>query len=546
MPTEQWQGYWNNTLRWIFCASDADLLRVRAWVEGVLGQSAGTSAVIRPFGTLTPDSPGISQPPEVTAESRLAILILPGGELDQLLQRSRGTIASSARTDLCRQIAADRDSLRRAYENPPRFGPGYYAEPGNAPSFVTALRATIANHASADPVLGYCLATKAGLEDLANTLVDGAWQKYLDLSTEYQHVLAELIPADFVNSANQELAREAYRNGTNATAADDWNVFKSVLDRQVQEGYVIQGFPTGLPTLDRAMNGLNGLIFLGGEPGIGKTTLAQGRVVAGARADPELVAVVYSLDITKTLFYERLLCQESGVDYRALHCPDKDDKDKQAIREAEHRLKKDILPRLKIIERPQHEDWFQELQASCDKLLKTTGKSNILVVIDLFQRMDVSAPTGADGDPSDKHLTDLQKDDVRLDAIKRFRKWSEHDGQPHGAPVIVVSEIRKGEDGRHELTLADVKGSGRIAFDADAVLLMLRSNDAAAEKSSTVPVTLRIDKGRDGVVRCDIPLMFRHTVYQFTEVEPPPKKQKPSRPTPTENTVDPLAKVKGG
>jgi replicative DNA helicase len=196
---------------------------------------------------------------------------------------------------------------------------------------------------------------------------------------------------------------------------------------------------------------------------------------------------------------------------------------------------------MKLIEQPQEGDWLRELQVSCNKLLRATGKCKILVVIDLLQRMDVSAmlPGEPEKKSPGKLLTDMQKDDFRLDAIKRFRDWSRNESMPTGAPVVVISEIRKGEDTRRELTLEDIKGSGRIAFDADTVLLMMTPK--STDGSATVPVTLRIAKARDGATRTDISLMFHHTVYNFTEIEPSSKKAKAPRLTPGGDSFDPMA-----
>ena len=285
----------------------------------------------------------------------------------------------------------------------------------------------------------------------------------------------------------------------------------------------ILGLSSGLPKLDEALNGLGGLVFLAGEPGVGKTTLVQSFVLAALRGDPELAVLIYSLDISKHLWFERLLCQEATVDYRTLHHHPMDEEVLRRLAEAEARLQGEILPRLKIIERPQEVDWFSELSQSHNRLVRVTDCCKVLIVIDLFQRMAIGTPSGVEDESSGKPPSELQKDDCRLDAIKRFRKWSRLDNQPCGATVIVVSELRKGEDGRRELSLGDVKGSGRLGFDADTVLLLLKAQDVA-KAPSTVPLILRIEKGRDGVVRSDIHLNFHHTVYRFEEQPSSPKK----------------------
>jgi hypothetical protein len=293
-------------------------------------------AFIMPNGSSSVN-PGVAQPPQSAAETQLAAMLQQGGQVDQVLQRSRSTLVTTAESDLYRRIVNDLESVRRAYNHPGSYT-SCYVPPGATPSYVTALQSALGNGMSIDPLFGYGLATHAGLEDLTNSLFQKAWNKYHDQPTQYRKVLAELIPQEFLNWATEELAKDAYREGTNLTAAADWNVFKDMLDRQVHDGGVSLGLPTGLPKVDAALNGLSGLVLLGGEPGVGKTTLAQSLAVAALSGDPDLAVLVYSLDISKHLWFERLLCQQAGVDYRVLHHQQKSDETLRRLGDAEEHL----------------------------------------------------------------------------------------------------------------------------------------------------------------------------------------------------------------
>ncbi len=387
--------------------------------------------------------------------------------------------------------------------------------------------------ASADPVFLYCLSRRAGLDDLSRSLEDAAWQKHLQHPSDYQAVLGELVPEDLRRAIEERLAEDAYRQGSNQTALEHWHVFARLLaNHPVGENAFLPGLPTGVPGLDHAIGGVNGLVFISGDKGVGKTTLTLQMSVSALRGDPDLAVLFYSLDMDKTRLLERLLCHESGVDYRTLRAGKREEKTREALKAAIGRLKRDVLPRLRFVERefpPRHDSvFFFALTEDSNRLLRSTRCAKLLVVIDLFQRIPVPdgtlvSPGPVEGTSRSKLLTDLDKDHFRLDSIKRYRHTFRTDYQPEGPPVIAISEIRKSESSsRGRPSRDDLLGSGRLASDADTVLIMwpTKENEDAA---ATIPTTLRIDKARDGGIRTAIPLLFRHTQSRFEEVSERPK-----------------------
>jgi hypothetical protein len=471
-------------------------------------------------------NPGVAQPPQAAAEAQLAAMLQQGGQVDQILQRSRSTLVTHAESGLHQKITADLQTIRRQYDHPSSYNPGH-SPAGATPSYSAALQSALANRTLIDPFLGYCLAEQTGLRKLADSLSQEAWDRYHSQPAAYRKVLNGFIPQSFLDWATGELAKEAFTKGTNATAAQDWQVFEHLLAGQTSDRLTL-GFPTGLQKLDAALGGLSGLMIVGGDKGVGKTTLILQMILAALRSDPELVSLLYSLDLSKTLIYDRLLCHEAQMDYRTLVSPNKGEDVLRRLQQGHDSLLRDILPRLRVIERtfpPPHDGfWFNALCGTGNALLTTSGKNKLLVAIDLFQRMDV--PTSLNGKPENENSirlsTDAERDDFRLDAIKNFRDSFRQNLQPNGPPVIIASEVRKGDDSRRELTRDDLKGSGRMSSDADTVIIMHGPREFM-DGATTVPVTLRIDKGRDGVIRRDIPLLFHHTVYRFEETQPAPQ-----------------------
>jgi len=53
-------------------------------------------------------------------------------------------------------------------------------------------------------------------------------------------------------------------------------------------------------------------MLLGGDKGVGKTSLALQAILAALGHQKDLGAVIYSLDMPKTRIYQRLLCLEAG------------------------------------------------------------------------------------------------------------------------------------------------------------------------------------------------------------------------------------------
>ncbi len=190
--------------------------------------------------------------------------------------------------------------------------------------------------------------------------------------------------------------------------------------------------------------------------------------------------LVYSLDMAKTRIYERLWCLESGLDHRTLFSGNKlSEPERAAAKEASVRLYEDLLRRLRVVER---DFSFEErspydtndepakpvrkgltssgILKDCGNLMAATGASDVLIVIDLFQKMD---PRGEIADS-------LARDHYRLDQLDQVRKASVLPERPHGFPIMVISEIRK-DAAKASLDRDDLKGDGRMASDADVVML---------------------------------------------------------------------------
>ncbi len=434
----------------------------------------------------------------------LPVAIRQGGEIEAQLQRtSEVARQSQSAARLHERLTRDVESLRLDCE---------------APSFESP---------SEDAVLRLCIAA-AGEGDIPNHLWADAMRKYAQQPDDYDLVLGDLIPKGFRDQAQYRVAQQAYFENRNSTAAEDWEFFERMHHDEASAG--LPGLQTGLPRLDERLDGLRGLTFIGGDKGGGKTSLAMQIVRSAMNSDPQLGAVVYSLDMAKSRIYERLLCLEARVAYRSFRDPNKSADVRQRISEAHQRIRTSIAPRLRVVERSfQYEvDQYEEnpkpyrkglrthdVITDCNRLLTRGNVHRIVLVFDLFQKI---IPFGdvADGAATDHY---------RLDLLSEVMKKTAGPDQPRGFPILVTSEVRK-DTHKDTLTMDDLKGDGRMASDADVVMLMWPDPNSAQNNPDVVPTVLRIAKGREGVIRGDVKLWFEHQCFRFHDTEPETAKDK--------------------
>jgi len=441
-----------------------------------------------------------------------------------LNQNRPKAISRESAVRLCDQLLRDVNSLRR------KWGEAIFEIPNE------------------DPVLRLCVAAQSA-GSISDEHLSQAQYRYEQDLADYDLVLGELIPRNFRDAVRARLAQEAYRENTNPTAAEDWDVFR--MTQQVGHDGLL-GLTTGLPRLDSMLGGLRGLAFIAGGKGVGKTSLVLSMVLAALEADSNCAALVYSLDMPKSRIYARLLSHASGVDFRTLQAREKSPEVARQIAQADQHLRQNILPRLRVIERDfscerlQQDDGSQTLAqkgltvqsviTDCRQLMGACGATQLLLVFDLFQKMD---PHGSISEGA-------ATDHYRLDMLNRIQAESANPGRPYGFPIVVISEVRK--EARKTLCRDDLKGDGRMAGDADVVMLLWPGEKAgsAAKDEDIVPITLRIDKGREGVQRGDLQLWFEHQCFRFHDTKPsangsnfvpgnkmfPPAADAPSNPDP--------------
>ena len=486
----------------------------------------------------TPATPETTTPqPDPVAD------LQPGGFFDRLLEKPMQGNQGSV-NQLYRDLAEDYQKVKDAMKSPNYFL-NHFTKPESheVPRWLVVFQT---EQYRVDPVLRFCLGLRWRIEDKNGRLHDEAIMRYQERPNDYDHVLGDRIPSDFHDEGHLRFAQRCFNEGSNHTAEFDWPEYRRRL-RQRQGSLL--GLSTGISSLDSALRGLRGLIFLGGSTGVGKSSLALFIAVQALQTQDDLGVIYYSLDMPKTVLYDRLLCQEAGVDFGELIKEQRAEDARTKLNEADKRLVKDILPRLRIIERisidvsnpsafgaeSRQQVLWEVIVEDLKQLIVATAVENVLVIVDYFQLLPV---------PRDV-LGGLEADFYRVAALQRVQNWSRTNDDPIGFPILAITEVRKGESGRTELNSSDLMGSARLAYSAESVLLLEPTKEG--NEGPVVPITLNIAKARDGSARTKINLLFEHTKSRFSEAPAPrsPKKGTKAKGPANTEKADPYAGLEG-
>lgn len=180
--------------------------------------------------------------------------------------------------------------------------------------------------------------------------------------------------------------------------------------------------------------------------------------------------------------------------------------------------------RLHIVDRSQLSDHRADhLAAIVNEHRDRVGAQRALIVVDYLQLLELG----------DKHeaRSDLEADKARFRLVQQIAEMTRSPDDPFSSAVVAISEARKPVgDARKNLAwgtaMADLMGTSRLGYGADAVLMMRRMNESdlsthyntsnghgesQMERLRTQgisPLVLSIGKGRDGMTLADIPLEF--------------------------------------
>lgn len=218
------------------------------------------------------------------------------------------------------------------------------------------------------------------------------------------------------------------------------------------DGGGLTGLATGFTDLDEMTCGLQAgdMIVIAARPSMGKTAIATG-IAEHIAADLHQPVAVFSLEMSKELLADRLLCSRSGVDSHRLRRRMLSDVDFGKLQDASSVLSEaplfiDDTPGLQVL----------ALRAKARRL---ASRHHIkAIVIDYLQLM--SAP-GAES---------------RQQEVSLLSRSVKELARELSVPVICLSQLNRAAESRegHRPRMSDLRESGSIEQDADVVLLLHR------------------------------------------------------------------------
>ncbi len=256
----------------------------------------------------------------------------------------------------------------------------------------------------------------------------------------------------------------------------------------------LTGVPTGIPTLDRTLNGLqkSDLIILAARPSVGKTSFAL-NIAAKAAINGNVPVAIFSLEMSATQLVTRIMSSEMGIDNGHLSSGELDDDDWEKIA-----LALNSLGRAPIYISEKTAIKISDIRAACRRLKAEHGLG--LIVIDYLQLMQ-----GDRTESRQQEVADMSR------SLKILAKELD-------VPILTLSQLSRASEKRSDDSspkLSDLRESGSIEQDADIVMFLYRDDKDPENRSA---VKLNIAKNRSGSLRT-IDLAFQGQYTRFVEAD---------------------------
>ena len=286
-----------------------------------------------------------------------------------------------------------------------------------------------------------------------------------------------------------ELKRETHKTKTATTLADSLNleVWPSINERNEKHTHIL-GVRTGFPSVDDALGGLRGgtVTILGARPSTGKTALSlnMGRRIAEdiKQNRPDAKLVYLTAEMSPKALAERMLTSCAGVDINQAVTQPRGVTKEQADRLSRSRKYLATLPvefhsvagmnTADIAALIRQEHLHSDTPVAC-------------VVLDYLQLIQ--------GDKAKKYAN-------RNEEIGEVSRVLHQIATELNIPMLILSQLNRNAADKPP-TMADLRESGSIEQDADAIILLHRPapDKEKSEKNPALPnAFLNIVKNRDG------------------------------------------------
>ncbi len=235
---------------------------------------------------------------------------------------------------------------------------------------------------------------------------------------------------------------------------------------------------TGFGRLDERLNSLRpgGLYVLAARPGVGKTSFALSVIQNILRAQQERHVLFFSLEVGRVDLVNKLLSGFSEIDFRKIETGMLSPEETEVVHAVAEEMKGFNLALMDVSDLT-----VQGLRSAAKRyMLESEGRLGLLF-LDYLQLLNSARP----GQSEYEKVSDISR------TLKVMAMELE-------IPIVAISQLsRESERGGstpREPRLSDLRGSGSVEQDADAVIFLHRVDDAdddvAKETGREVKVTI--------------------------------------------------------
>jgi len=266
-----------------------------------------------------------------------------------------------------------------------------------------------------------------------------------------------------------------------------------IMDKLYGKKEAITGIPSGFPDLDKMTAGFQNsdLIILAARPSVGKTALAL-NFAQNAAIRHKIPTAVFSLEMSKEMLAQRLLCAEAEIDSQKIKTASLSDSGWKRLVKSIERLSEapifiDDSPILTAM----------EMRAKARRLKMEHGIG--LIVIDYLQLMQGK-----------------QSVENRVQEISEIARALKTLAREIDVPVIALSQLSRAIEQRQDRIprLSDLRESGEIEQTADMVFFIHRDDYYNPNSDKGNIAQLIIAKHRNGPTG-SVELVFRKEFTKF-------------------------------
>lgn len=270
------------------------------------------------------------------------------------------------------------------------------------------------------------------------------------------------------------------------------------IDRLYQKKAHVTGIPTGYIDFDRISAGLqpSDLIIVAGRPSMGKSALALG-IAEYAGVAEKIPTALFSLEMSKEQLVQRMLCSHAKVDAHKVRTGYLAASDWPRLTAAAGKLSEapifiDDSPAISVM----------ELRAKARRL--KSHHDIQLIVLDYLQLMRGST-------------FNMESRQQEISEISRCLKAL---ARELNVPILAISQLSRAVEARqdHRPQLSDLRESGAIEQDADAVLMIYREDyyDPDTDRKGLADILIR--KHRNGPIG-RVELVFKSEQTRFYDID---------------------------